>query len=279
MPYDYSRQFLLKHRELVQQLQELATSRTARKYPFDTWEELRYQQALVNNLLASIAKNIPGAAGIRKTVGCWVEWSKDNTSLLLWVGSKDNKPTAGVKRSELYIPLEQAATMATGLDRYETPITNKDTMQQFFYRVASAASHVRTMELKIRNPHFTKADGEQFRTILGSMGWMVTNAEDLEHVTIGRLTAPVEQEVKPELPTELDIIAILENPALSQQWQSFTKYLGIQPPSVEQLEVLTNIEVDPAAFEYLNENLFMNVGWQVIGGHDSTFTIQRLKNG
>jgi hypothetical protein len=178
MGYNYSKEFLLEHTDLVKKLIQVAATGEVLVYDSDDWDIIKNRQLLINNLLSSIVRNMPDYKDLREKVRCWTAFGQNNR-YNLFVGIPRHKMTGSVggrkKKpdwSKTYVP----AGDASGGLKYTHPSTMSEHNDwlAFVGKVSMLPETYAEAVMRTVEPMLDRAIAEDyFGQPLEHKGWMV----------------------------------------------------------------------------------------------------------
>lgn len=149
MAYNYDPQYLVKHREVMMKVIQIAQSGEILKYASVDSREIASRQYTVNNVLANMARNIKEYTDIRKTIRCWTEYV--NGTYNLYIGRPQHRVEG---RPPGRVPINWAlayiqADAANAQYGHTERITDQDTLLKFVGIVTNLPQNVREVLAEI----------------------------------------------------------------------------------------------------------------------------------
>lgn len=128
MAYDYSRRFLERHSDLVNQLEAIYAERDIREMIFERPDDLGTARNTINNLLASLALYDPSKQRMRREIRTWSRYGD----------GQDGMPHD--ERWHLYVGIPEGYTHIPGMKRRTGKAYDGRTPQ--FQQVRGSTGHV-----------------------------------------------------------------------------------------------------------------------------------------
>lgn len=138
MGYNYSRAFLLAHKELANKLIALADSDGQGSMSYDRAEQASAFQMMVNNVLANLARNQPTLAYVRNKVRTWITWENEMYTVNVGVPRVDQHIKGPRPRAVEAVPFAAAKveTQYGATFKVSEPIT-KDNIHSVLIKLAA----------------------------------------------------------------------------------------------------------------------------------------------
>lgn len=174
MGYNYSPYLLRVHRDLVDNLINLAETRQYQRHEYTDTVEAQRARHLINNLLSSLARHQPKLAWVRRDVRTWMRYEDG-----LWVMHvgvpPEGMPIHGAPPKPLTLPGSATPVQPTSRVLTLDAIT-RENVAEAMMQIAKAKEDGRITEVKIINPpdaagvaylterlapEFTKLDGDK----------------------------------------------------------------------------------------------------------------------
>jgi hypothetical protein len=169
MAYNYDPLFLQTHEATVKTLVKVAANGEVIKYTSSDSRVISSQQYLVNNLLASLARNVPEYGKIRSVIRCWTEYH--NGTYTLYVGKPqhrvEGRPPGRERPAWATIFINQGATGTRYV--HDETLDSEETMLKFTGIVINLPNHILTAETVVEE--LTPEALEYFRDVFAPHGW------------------------------------------------------------------------------------------------------------
>ena len=187
MAYNYSPEFLVKHRELMVRLINIAKTGETAVFESTTWNAMHNQQYLILNLMANMSRNLVEYADIRQRLRCWTELMPSGMYRLYvgvpqhnLSGRKPGPVVAGWR--EQFVPKSQVAELVATGGVYTYP----DSWEVGEPNFALVGMFAEKLDPKFKRGRFHVPELGRFdlesvltnlREIFGPNGWNVTGAD------------------------------------------------------------------------------------------------------